>query len=123
MPVGKQLRKMRTTMRRLWWMLTGGQLKELHATMRRLRQMPAAEQLRELRIAMRGLLWKMLRVLTPERFCIPIGNRKRVRRIIRLIRASVSNCRKSVAKKFEMLTVKHVVPNVNWIAQTKVGTK
>jgi hypothetical protein len=43
--------------------------------------------------------------------------------IVRLTKASVSNCQKNVAKKFETLTVKQVVPNVNWIAQTKVGTK
>jgi hypothetical protein len=30
---------------------------------------------------------------------------------------------KNVAKKLETLTVKQVVPNVNWIAQTKVGIK
>jgi hypothetical protein len=69
------------------------------------------------------LLWKMLRMLTPRRFCIPISNKKRVTQIVKLTTASVSSCWKSVAKKFETLTVKHVVPSVNWIAQTKVGTK
>jgi hypothetical protein len=44
-------------------------------------------------------------------------------RIIRLTKANVSSCQKNVAKKFETLTIKQVVPNVNWIAQTKVGTK
>jgi hypothetical protein len=72
---------------------------------------------------MRKLLWKMLCVLTLVHFCILIGNKKCVTRILRLTRASVSNCQKSVAKKFETLTVKHIVPSVNWIAQTKVGTK
>jgi hypothetical protein len=43
--------------------------------------------------------------------------------IVMLTRASESNYRKSVAKKFKTLTVKHAMPNVNWIAQTKVGTK
>jgi hypothetical protein len=94
-------------------MVADGQLKELHATMRRLRQMPPDEQFKELRTSMRRLFWKMLRVLTPECFCIPIGNRKRVTRIVRLTSATKSNCRKSIAKKFVTLTVKHVVPNVN----------
>ncbi len=58
----------------------------------------------------------MLRVLTPEHFYIPIGNRKRLMRIVRLTRANVNSCQKNVAKKFETLIVKHVVPNVNWIA-------
>jgi hypothetical protein len=44
-------------------------------------------------------------------------------RIVRLTKANESSCWKSVAKKFEMLTVKHAMPNVNWIAQTKVGIK
>jgi hypothetical protein len=70
-------------------------------------------QLKELCVVMRRLLWKMLHVFTLERFGIPIGNKKRVTWIIRLTRASVSSCRKSIAKKFETLTVKHVVPNVN----------
>ncbi len=52
-----------------------------------------------------------------------IGNRKCVTQIIRLTRANESNCRKSITKKFETLTIKHAMPNVNWIAQTKVGTK
>jgi hypothetical protein len=72
---------------------------------------------------MRKLLWKMLHVLTHGRICISIGNKKGVTRILKLTKASVSNCRKNVTKKFKTLTVKHVVPNVNWIAQTKVGTK
>ncbi len=81
----------------------------------RLRQMPASGQLRELHVVMRKLLWKMLHVLTPGRFCIPIGNRKRVTRIIRLIKASENSCRNSIAKKFEMLIVKHGVLSMNWI--------
>jgi len=89
----------------------------------RLWQMQSDEQLGELRAIMRKLLWKVLRVLMPQCFYIPIGNRKHVSRIVRLTRASVSSCRKNVAKKFETLTVKQVVPNMNWIAQTKVGTK
>jgi hypothetical protein len=80
-------------------------------------------QLKELRAIMCKLLWKVLRVLMPECFYIPIGNNKHVMRIVRLTKASVSSCRKNVAKKFKTLTVKHVVPNVNWITQTKVGTK
>jgi hypothetical protein len=94
-------------------MLAGGQLKELHVAMRRLQQMPPGGQLRELRTTMRRLLWKMLRVLMPKCFCIPIGNRKRVTWIVRLTSANKSNYRKSVAKKFVTLIVKHVVPNVN----------
>jgi hypothetical protein len=81
------------------------------------------EQLKELRTIMRKLLWKVLRVLMPECFYIPISNKKHVMRIVRLTKASVSSCRKNVAKKFKTLTIKHVVPNVNWITQTKVGTK
>ncbi len=65
----------------------------------------------------------MLHVLMLGHFCIPIGNKKCVTRIIRLIRASESSYRKSVANKFKTLTIKHAVPNVNWIVQTKVGTK
>jgi hypothetical protein len=110
-------------MRKLRRMQTNGQVKELRAAMRKLRQMRIDGQLKELRAIMRKLLWKVLRVLMPECFYIPIGNRKHVMRIVKLTRASVSNCRKNVAKKFETVTVKHVVPNVNWIAQTKVGTK
>jgi hypothetical protein len=91
--------------------------------MRKLRQMPIGGQLKELCVVMHKLLWKMLCVLTPGCFCIPIGNKKCVTQIVRLTKASMSNCQKNVAKKFEMLTVKHVVPSVNWIAQTKVGTK
>jgi hypothetical protein len=85
--------------------------------------MQSDEQLRELRVIMRKLLWKVLRVLMPQCFYIPIGNKKHIMRIVRLTKASVSSCQKNVAKKFETLTVKQVVPNVNWIAQTKVGTK
>ncbi len=80
-------------------------------------------RLRELRAIMRKMLWKMLRVLMPECFYIPIGNRKHTMRIVRLTRASVSSYLKNFAKKFETLTIKDIVPNVNWIAQTKVGTK
>jgi hypothetical protein len=57
---------------------------------------------------------EMLRVLTLERFYIQIGNKKRVMQIVRLTRANESNCRKNVFKKFEMLTVKHAVPSMNW---------
>jgi hypothetical protein len=46
-------------------------------------------------------------------FCILIGNRKCITRILRFTKASMSNCRKSVAKKFETLTVKHAMPSVN----------
>ncbi len=65
----------------------------------------------------------MLSVLMPERFCIPIRRKKRVTRIVMFTKANKSNYRKNVAKKFEMMTVKHIMPNVNWITQTKVGTK
>jgi hypothetical protein len=85
--------------------------------------MPAGGQFRELCAAMRRLLWKMLRVLTSGHFCIPIGSWKRVTRILWLTRAGESSCWKSIAKKFEMLIVKQVMPSVNWIVQTKVGTK
>jgi hypothetical protein len=104
-------------------MPTDEQLRKLHVAMRRLQQMPIGGQLRELRAMMRKLLWKMLCVLTPRHFCILIGNKKCVTRILRLTRARVSSCQKSVTKKFETLAVKHVVPSVNKIAQTKVGTK
>ncbi len=107
----------------VWWMPAGGQLREVRAAMCKMWRMPAGRQLRELRTTMRRLLWKMLRVLMPQRFCLPIGSSKRVTRFVKLTKASESNCRKSVAKKFETLTVKHAVPNVNWIMQTKVGTK
>ncbi|CAK9210012.1 unnamed protein product [Sphagnum troendelagicum] len=73
----EQFKELHATMHRLRRMPVGGQFKELRVTMPRLRQMPPSGQLRELRIAMHKLLWKMLRVLTPRRFCIPIGNRKR----------------------------------------------
>jgi hypothetical protein len=66
-----------------------------------------------LRTIMRKLLWKMLRMLMLECFYISIGNRKHVMWIVRLTRANENSCRKNVAKKFETLTVKHVVPNVN----------
>jgi len=89
----------------------------------RLWRMPVDRQLKELRVAMRKLLWKMLRVLTPECFCILIGSRKHVTWIVKLTKANKSNCWKNIAKKFEMLTIKHTMPNVNWITQTKVGTK
>jgi len=69
------------------------------------------------------LIWKMLHVLMFGHFCIPIGSRKCVTRIVKLTKANKNSYRKSVAKKFKMLIVKHVVPSVNWIAQTKVGTK
>jgi hypothetical protein len=85
--------------------------------------MPAGRQLEKLRTTMHKLLWKMMCVLTVGRFCIPIGNRKCVTRIVKLTKASESSYRKNVAKKFKTLTIKHVVPSVNWIAQTKVGTK
>jgi len=85
--------------------------------------MPVDGQLKELRVAMRKLFWKMLRVLMPERFYILIGSRKHVARIVKLTKANESNCWKNIAKKFEMLTIKHTVPSVNWITQTKVGTK
>jgi hypothetical protein len=80
-------------------------------------------QLGELRATMCKLLWKMLRVLTLECFYIPISNKNCVMWIVKLTRANMSSCQKNVAKKFETLTIKHVMPNVNWIAQTKVGTK
>jgi hypothetical protein len=86
-------------------MPTGGQLKELRIVMNRLHRMLAGGQLRELHAMMHILLWKIMRVLTPERFCIPIGSRTCVMQIVRLTKANESNCRKSVAKKFEMLTV------------------
>ncbi len=123
MRIGGQLRDLCAAMRRLRRMRADGQVKELRATMRKLRQMRTDGQLRELRAIMRKLLWKMLCVLMPECFYIPIGNKKHVMRIVRFTRASVSNCWKNVAKKFKTLAVKHLVPNVNWIAQTKVGTK
>jgi len=104
-------------------MPVSGQLREVRAMMRRLQRMPACRQFRELGVAMHILFWKMLHVLMPRRFCILIGSKKRVMRIVRLTEVSKSKCRKSVAKKFKTLTIKHVMPNVNWIAQTKVGTK
>jgi hypothetical protein len=85
--------------------------------------MPAGGQLKELRITMCKLFWKMLRVLTLGHFCIPIGSRKRVMWIVMLTRASDNNCQKSIAKKFETLTIKHAMPSMNSIVQTKVGTK
>ncbi len=119
MPIGGQLKELRIAMHRLGRMLVGGQLRELRATMHRLRQMLAGGQLKELLVAMRRLFWKMLYVLTPIRFCIPIGNMKHVTRIVRLTKANVSSCWKSVAKKFETLTVKHVMPNVDGIMLTR----
>jgi hypothetical protein len=91
--------------------------------MHRLRRMPPDEQLRELRTAMRRLLWKMLCVITPGRFYILLGNRKRVTRIFKLTRANENSCRKNIVKKFETLIIKHIMPNMNYITQTKVGTK
>jgi len=104
-------------------MLVNGQLIEVCAVMHRLRWMSIGGQLKMLCIAMRKLLWKMLRVLTPKCFCISIGSRKCVTQIVMLTRVNESSCRKNIANKFETLTVKHVVPNVNWIAQTKVEIK
>jgi hypothetical protein len=111
---------LRSSVRR---MPADGQLRELCATMCRLQRMLTDEQLRELRTLMHKLLWKMLHVLMLGHFCIPIGNKKRVTRIVMLTRASESSCQKNVAKKFVTLIVKHAVPSVNWIAQTMVGTK
>jgi hypothetical protein len=62
---------------------------------------------------MRILLWKMMRVLTPECLCIPISSRKHVTWIVKLTRASESSYWKNVTKKFETLTIKHIVPNMN----------
>jgi hypothetical protein len=62
-------------------------------------------------------------MLTPECFCIPISNKKCVTQIIMLTKANESNCRKRIAKKFEMMTIKYAVPTVKWIVQPKVGTK
>jgi len=104
-------------------MPASGQLREVRVAMHKLQRMPASGQLKELGATMRILIWKMLHVLMFEHFCIPIGNRKCITWIVRLTRGSKNSCRKSVAKKFKMLTVKHIVPSVNWIAQTKVGTK
>ncbi len=80
--------------------------------MHKLWKMPTNKQFKELRATMHKLLWKMLCMLIPGRFYIPISNRKCITQIVRLTRANVSSCQKSVAKKFEMLIVKHVVPNV-----------
>jgi hypothetical protein len=113
MPLGGQLKEVRTVMRKLQRMPIGGQFREVHATMRKLRRMLTGGQLRKVRAAMRILLWKLLHVLTFEHFCILISNRKHIMRIVKLTRASESNCQKSVAKKFETLIVKHVVPNVS----------
>jgi hypothetical protein len=85
--------------------------------------MPTGGQFRELRATMRRLLWKMLRMLRLERFCISISSKTHVTRIVRFTKASESSYWKTIVKKFEMMTIKHTVPNVNWIAQTKVGTK
>ncbi len=62
-------------------------------------------------------------MLMHEHFCIPIGSRKRVTWIVRLTKANENSYRKNIAKKFETMTVKHTMPNVHWIAQTKVGTE
>ncbi len=59
------------------------------------------------------LLWKMLRVLMPRCFYIPIGNKKPITRIVKLTKASENNCWKSVTKKSVTLIIKHAVPNVN----------
>ncbi len=77
------------------------------------RRMPVSGQLKELRVAMRKLLWKMLRVLMPGRFYIPIGNKKPITRIIKLTKASENSCWKSVTKKSVTLIIKHAVPSVN----------
>jgi hypothetical protein len=115
MLANEQFRELRAAMHRLRRMPLGGQLKEVRVTMRKLRGMPTSGQLREVRATMRRLLWKMLHVLTLRHFCILISNRKHVMQIVRLTRANESNFRKSVAKKFETLIVKHIVPNVSWI--------
>jgi hypothetical protein len=75
--------------------------------------MPVDGQLRELRIVMRRLFWKMLRVLMPRRFYIPIGNWKPITQIVKLTKASENSCWKSVTKKSVMLIIKHAVPSVN----------
>ncbi len=123
MPASGWLKKLCAAMRRLRRMPSGGQLRELRAAMRRLLRMPIDGLLWELCVMMCKLLWKMLHVLTFGCFCIPIGNKKRITQIVRLTRANMNSCWKSVAKKFETLIVKHVVPSMNWITQTKVGTK
>ncbi|CAM6014536.1 unnamed protein product [Sphagnum balticum] len=74
----------------------GGQLREVHVVMHKLRQMPTDEQLRELRVAMRILLWKMLRVLTLGRFCIPISSKKRVTRIIKFTRLAKTTAERAL---------------------------
>jgi hypothetical protein len=56
-------------------------------------------------VAMRRLLWKMLRVLTPGHFYIPIGNRKPITRIVKLTKASENNSWKNVTKKFVTLII------------------
>jgi len=75
--------------------------------------MPVGGQLRDLRVAMCRLFWKMLRVLTPGHFYIPIGNRKPITRIVKLAKANENNCWKSVTKKSVTLIIKHAVPSVN----------
>jgi hypothetical protein len=77
------------------------------------RWMPVGGQLRELHVAMCKLLWKMLRVLTPGCFYIPIGNKKPITLIIKLTKANENRCWKSVTKKPVTLIIKHTVPSVN----------
>jgi hypothetical protein len=77
------------------------------------RWMPVGGQLRDLCVAMCKLFWKMLRVLTPGRFYIPIGNKKPITRIVKLAKASKNSCWKSVTKKSVTLIIKHAVPSVN----------
>jgi hypothetical protein len=72
--------------------------------------MPVDEQLRELCVAMRRLIWKMLHVLTPGRFYIPIGNRKPITQIVKLTKASENSSWKSVTKKSITLIIKHAMP-------------
>jgi hypothetical protein len=90
LPERSTLLNLRNNMQR---MPANGQLKELHAVLCELRQMPANMQLKELHAVMCKLLWKMLRVLMPGHFCIPIGNRKCIMWIVRLTKASESNAR------------------------------
>jgi hypothetical protein len=78
-----------------------------------MQQMPTGGHVSELCAAMRRLFWKMLSVLTPGHFCIPIGSRKHVMQIIKFTRANESGCQKNITKKFETIIVKHAVPNVN----------
>jgi hypothetical protein len=75
--------------------------------------MPIDGQLKDLRVAMCRLFWKMLRVLTPGLFYIPIGNRKPITWIVKLAKATENSCWKSITKKSVMLIIKHAVPSVN----------